>query len=387
MKSRLALCTVFAALASAGFVIFLKFPSAPFRFFALTKHFFASLAAFLRSPGPYPPPSPAVEAAMRAALKSAFGLTSGVYGSYCMACPQGDAIGALVRLAFHDSAGGGGAWKAGGPNGCIDDLEAANKGLVEVRAQLDAVRSPAYEDVVSRADFFNLAAVVAREMGSTVSTASAVIESGLPVPRAPLRLPWRTGRIDDETCAGLDAGRLPSAAGTWAQTAARFIAFGMSATEVVAILGAHSLGRCQAVNSGFEGGWTQHQSSFSNEYFRLYVSAPWTQAAAGSDVWIGAGTAGGGPAAEIIMLRSDIQLGLETKNAAGDDSCQRIDVAHDDGAVPPSVCPHSAVYERVLVYAADMDVWLEDYAKAWPKMTEFGYSFNGTSLVPMAPPA
>lgn len=323
---------------------------------------------------------------MRAALAAAFGLEAGQYGLYCMGdkgCAQGDAVGALVRLAFHDSAGGGGAWGKGGPNGCIDDSEAANKGLTEIRAQLDAVRSPAFEGIISRADFFNLAAVVAIEAASTISNATAAAESGLPVNTPPVRLAWRSGRIDDATCTGYDKGRLPSAAGTWADTAARFGAFGMTPTEVVAILGAHALGRCQAVNSGFEGGWTQHQSSFSNEYFRLYVSKPWNQAAAGSDIWLGAGNAPGGPGAEIIMLRADIQLGLETKNAAGDETCQAIDVAHDGGGVPPAVCPHSPVFERILIYAADQELWYSDYALAWPKMTEFGYSFNGSSLVPL----
>ena len=327
---------------------------------------------------------------MRAALRTAFALDVGQYGLFCMGeqgCVQADNVGALVRLAFHDSAGGGGAWGAGGPNGCIDDTEPANKGLTEVRAQLDAVRSPQWDEVVSRADFFNLAAAVATEVASTISNMSAAVQSGLPVDIAgPVKLPWRTGRIDDVTCAGKDVGKLPSAAGTWADTAARFGAFGMSPTQVVAILGAHALGRCQAVNSGFEGGWTQHQSSFSNEYFRLYVAKPWQQAAAGSDVWIGAGNAPGGRPAELIMLRSDIQLGLETKNAAGDETCQSVDVAHNDGGVPPSVCPHTAVYERVLTYAADQAVWLEDYAVAWQLMTEFGYSYNGTSLVPKPPP-
>lgn len=246
------------------------------------------------------------------------------------------------------------------------------------------MRSPAYENIVSRADFFNLAAAVAIEVGSTISNLTAAAESGLPVDLEPVVLPWRTGRIDDVTCAGFDTGRLPSAAGTWADTAARFGAFGMTATQVVAILGAHSMGRCQAQNSGFEGGWTQHQSSFSNEYFQLYVKNQWTQAATGSDVWTAPGPAPGGAADEVIMLRADIQLGLDTKNVQGDETCPAIDVAHDDGGVPPAVCPHTPVYNRVLVYAADARVWIEDYALAWSKMTEFGYTYNGTDLVPRA---
>ena len=64
-----------------------------------TAPFFTSV---LRRPGPYPRPSAEVEAEMRSALKQAFGIQTGQYGLYCMSCPAGDNIGALVRLAFHD---------------------------------------------------------------------------------------------------------------------------------------------------------------------------------------------------------------------------------------------------------------------------------------------
>ena len=33
-----------------------------------------------------------------------------------------------------------------------------------------------------------------------------------------------------------------------------------------------------------------------------------------------------------------------------------------------------------------MQAWWLSYASAWQKMTEYGYAFNGTSLVPRAAP-
>jgi hypothetical protein len=46
----------------------------------------------------------------------------------------GSALGVLVRLAFHDAAGGGGTCGATspGPNGCIDPSSPANAGLASV---------------------------------------------------------------------------------------------------------------------------------------------------------------------------------------------------------------------------------------------------------------
>ena len=77
--------------------------------------------------------------------------------------------------------------------------------------------------------------------------------SGNPLPTtAPLLLPFRYGRIDALTCD--DTSALPEANFTFAQTHAFFGKFGMSVSEVVAIMGAHSLGRCFLDNSGFDGG-------------------------------------------------------------------------------------------------------------------------------------
>ena len=77
--------------------------------------------------------------------------------------------------------------------------------------------------------------------------------SGNPLPTTtPLHLPFRYGRIDALSCD--DTSALPEANFTFAQTHAFFGKFDMSVSEVVAIMGAHSLGRCFLDNSGFDGG-------------------------------------------------------------------------------------------------------------------------------------
>jgi len=41
----------------------------------------------------------------------------------------------------------------------------------------------------------------------------------------------------------------------------------MNPQQLVAILGGHSLGRATMTNTGFDGGWTRWQSTFSNQYY------------------------------------------------------------------------------------------------------------------------
>lgn len=44
---------------------------------------------------------------------------------------------------------------------------------------------------------------------------------------------------------------------------------GFNDQEIVALSGAHALGRCHTDRSGFEGPWQFSPTTFSNEYFRL----------------------------------------------------------------------------------------------------------------------
>ena len=45
--------------------------------------------------------------------------------------------------------------------------------------------------------------------------------------------------------------------------------------EIVALSGAHALGRCHRDRSGFEGPWTNSPITFSNEYFKLLLDEKW----------------------------------------------------------------------------------------------------------------
>ena len=358
------------------------------------------LLLLLRAPGllasPSPPPLLAAEeAVLRAAVAEAFGLAPS-YGESCAPCARGDNVGALVRLAFHDAAGRSAVPGAGGagPNGCIDDSEPANAGLVAVRATLEAVRTAFGPQRVSRADLWVLAAAHATQLASTAANFSQVRSSGLPFLSAPLALPVRYGRGDDASCAGFDAGRLPSPSNSWAATVSRFGEFGMSAQHVTALLGAHTLGRCERANSGIEGGWTATQSSFSNAFFALYFFVPWrhNESDPSPDVWDSTANAadGSGRQVPVILLRSDVELGLAT--AADDGSAANGTCDAFDLQTAPAVCPHRLGLDLIVRYAnfsGGTELWFADYAPAWRLMTEFGYaedpaSPGGNALVPAA---
>ena len=51
---------------------------------------------------------------------------------------------------------------------------------------------------------------------------------------------------------------------------------GFNDQEIVALAGAHSLGRCYTTRSGYSGPWTRSEFTFSNEYYRELIENTWT---------------------------------------------------------------------------------------------------------------
>ena len=52
---------------------------------------------------------------------------------------------------------------------------------------------------------------------------------------------------------------------------------GFSDREIVALSGAHCLGRCHTDRSGYKGPWTFSPTSFTNDYFKLLLSEKWSK--------------------------------------------------------------------------------------------------------------
>ncbi|KXZ45115.1 hypothetical protein GPECTOR_58g564 [Gonium pectorale] len=167
----------------------------------------------------------------------------------------------LVRLAWHASGTYDKKTGTGGSNGATmrfgPECEwAANAGLAVARGLLEKVK--AEHPWISYADLWTLAGVVAIE------------QMGGPV------IPWRPGRVDDADGSRIvPDGRLPDATQGAKHLRDVFHRMGFDDRDIVALSGAHTLGRCHADRSGFVGPWTNAPTTFSNLYFQELVNNKW----------------------------------------------------------------------------------------------------------------
>jgi cytochrome c peroxidase len=66
-------------------------------------------------------------------------------------------------------------------------------------------------------------------------------------------------------------GRLPDASQGHDHLRQIFYRMGFNDQEIVALSGAHALGRCHTDRSGFDGPWTFSPTTFTNDYYNLLV--------------------------------------------------------------------------------------------------------------------
>jgi len=288
--------------------------------------------------------SAATVRALEANLANAFGLRP-FYGEVCNPCAGGDAVGVLVRLAFHDASGPNGA------DGCIDFSTGENAGLQGALGTVTAVWRPFAGSGISLADTIALAGALAIRHASTTSV------NGGPTTRinGPLLLPTRFGRVDAATCN--DASSLPNLATGWPQLQTLFgQKFGLTAAETVALMGAHTLGRCEAANSGINGGWTRFQSSFDNGYFVRLISVGWRLRADGT--WR--------DNQNNLLIKGDTELGI-----APSGGCPAF--AANFAARAGGTCPrNNAAAGFVQTFSTNTAAWWAAFRTAWQKMTEAG---------------
>lgn len=166
---------------------------------------------------------------------------------------------------------------------CPEANHGGNSGLAIARSFLEPIKSQF--PWISYADLWSLAGVVAIEV------------MGGPV------VPWTPGRTDapDGTNSTPD-GRLPDAGQGAAHLRTIFGRMGFNDQEIVALSGAHSMGRCHSDRSGFEGPWTRAPTTFSNMFFVELMTNTWTRKA-----WNGPFQYED-PTGELMMLPSDVAL-------------------------------------------------------------------------------
>jgi len=284
---------------------------------------------------------------------------------------KGHFFGGIVRLAAHDFMDyDRNSANPGGSDGCLDFSDPENAGLSDIwcddpdglACPLKSLYDSAYSSFMSKADFW-------------VASANAVIKI---TSVDELELPFRWGRIDSDTCAE-SSERLPAASGCTEVEETFIDRMGLSWTDAVALMGAHTLGRGDAEFSGHDGTWvdTDEQSIvFDKRYYEEVLRRSWRPQTtdAGTDwTW-------GGSDLTVMMLNTDICLYYDIPD--GDDqtcctdttgNCRNID---EQCPLADTTRPESfEAFDRFLGdNANDNEPFYEAYSAAWELATENGHS-------------
>lgn len=167
-----------------------------------------------------------------------------------------------VRLAWHAAGTFDHGSGAGGSNGSTMRFEPeftdpANAGLSIVQDMLKPIIANHPE--ISVADIWCIAG------------AAAVEFLGGPA------IPVQFGRIDKPDGSHCPAnGLLPDASQGAQHLRDVFYRMGFDDRAIVCLSGAHTLGRCHMVRSGFDGPWTHNPLRFDNAYFKNLINLEWT---------------------------------------------------------------------------------------------------------------
>ncbi|KAG6891563.1 heme peroxidase [Termitomyces sp. T32_za158] len=167
----------------------------------------------------------------------------------------------ILRLAWHASGTYDKETKTGGSNYATmrfqpESLHGANNGLNIARDLMEKIKKE--HEWISYGDLWTLGGV------------AAIQEMAGP------KIPWRPGRVDGFAADATPDGRLPDATQGAAHLRAIFGRMGFNDQEIVALSGAHALGRCHTDRSGFTGPWTFSPTTLTNDYYKLLFNETWT---------------------------------------------------------------------------------------------------------------
>jgi len=230
-----------------------------------------------------------------------------------------------VRLAWHaagtyDKSDGSGGSNGGNMRFAPESTDPDNAGLSIVRDLLLPIKNNHPE--ITHADLYAVAGAVAVEF--------------LGGPKVPVNF-GRTDFADASRCPA--NGRLPDASKGADHLRAVFgQRMGFTDREIVALSGAHTLGRCHRVRSGFDGPWTTHPLRFDNEYFQNLINLEWKPRN-----WKGPLQFEDTKTGKLMMLPTDMALVQDKK-----------------------------FKEYVVAYAKDEKLWFRDFAAAYAKLLALG---------------
>ena len=198
-----------------------------------------------------------------------------------------------VRLAWHASGTYSAADQTGGDGATMrfepESEDGANAGSASSTTCCSS-RSSASSAGALVADIWTLAGCVAIE------------ESGGP------KIEHHLGRTDASVeSARVPGGRLPDAAQGAQHLRDVFHRMGFDDRDIVALSGAHTLGRCHKTRSGFDGPWTTNPLKWDNSYFKNLTNLEWVPRE-----WDGP-LQYADPKNELMMLPTDVALKTDKK--------------------------------------------------------------------------
>jgi Peroxidase/Ankyrin repeats (3 copies) len=152
-------------------------------------------------------------------------------------------------------------------------------------------------------------------------------------------IPFRCGRTDAADASACPAiGRLPDAKQGAEHLRAVFGRMGFGDRDIVALSGAHTVGSCHKLRSGFDGPWTTNPLKFDNEYFKVLLERTWIKKPESNPEQFMDQETG-----KLMMLPTDMCL------------------IHDEGFLP-----------HVKAYAADESLFFRDFAEAFGRLISLG---------------
>lgn len=155
-------------------------------------------------------------------------------------------------------------------------------------------------------------------------------------------IPWRPGRTDADMSACTPDGRLPDASKGAKHIRDIFYRMGFDDREIVALLGAHAIGRCHDDRSGYSGPWTFSPTYFTNEFYKLLMNEKWTW-----KKWNGPPQYEDVTSKSLMMLPTDMEL-IKDKEFS----------------------------KHTKRYADDEQVFFKEFSEAFAKLLELGVPFE-----------
>jgi len=282
-------------------------------------------------------------------------------------------LASTVRLTFHDCSGPG---KNGIPlaqcNGCVDFQNPDHAGLVQfaVEPLQQIYHEGKWNEIMSRADFWAAAGTIAIEYAQELANDEDELRD----------IPFYFGRRDcgDNYGDADDTKSFVSPIGGWQDTYQWFRDnLGWTAPQIVAIMGAHTLGSTHASGSGFDTfPWTLIPDTLDNQFYidladaieynqiGKYING-WQQAKAevnGLYEWKNMKN----QARPYIMLNSDMSMWYDLDNYWINKTIGKVDEEALNHASP--------VRNITLEYIKNNQKWLDDFADIWEIMIQTGYN-------------